>query len=71
MTEMARTIIFLGLFLVIVGIALHFSERIPGLGRLPGDFFVKKGNLIFYFPFAACILISILLSLILHLWSRR
>ena len=29
-----------------------------GLGKLPGDIFIKKGNFTFYFPLATCIIIS-------------
>jgi len=45
----------------------------PGgsIGRLPGDVYIQKKNFTFYFPITTSILISIFLSLIFWLWSRR
>ena len=40
------------------------------LGRLPGDFSVKRGNFAFYFPLATSIILSILLTLIFALFRR-
>ncbi|MGA2191792.1 MAG: DUF2905 domain-containing protein [Nitrospirota bacterium] len=66
-----RIFIFLGIVLVIVGVLLTFAGRIPWLGRLPGDIIVHKKNVTFYFPLATSILLSIILSLILWLISRK
>jgi hypothetical protein len=46
-------------------------EKIPFIGKLPGDIHFKKGNFTFYFPITTCILLSILLSIILTLLGRR
>jgi hypothetical protein len=40
------------------------------IGRLPGDFTVRRGNTTFYFPLATSILASILLTLLLTLFRR-
>ncbi|MEH6851417.1 DUF2905 domain-containing protein, partial [Bacillus pseudomycoides] len=40
------------------------------IGRLPGDIFVKKGNVTFYFPVITCIVISIVLSFIMYVINR-
>jgi uncharacterized protein HemY len=54
-----------------LGIFLFSKFKIPFLGRLPGDIFIKRDNFIFYFPLTTSILISIILSFILYLISRR
>lgn len=71
MTDMAKTLIFIGVILVGVGLLLYFLGKIPGVGKLPGDILIKKENFSFYFPLTTCILLSIILSLIFFLWSRR
>ncbi len=48
-----------------------FLDKIPYLGKLPGDILIQKKNFTFYFPLATSILISIILSLIFWLWPRR
>lgn len=59
--------------IVIAGIGLFFwiGGKIPGLGRLPGDIIIRRGNFTFYFPLATSILVSVILSLIIALLRRR
>ena len=70
MGEMAKIIIVIGVVLVIVGLVMLFLQKIPFLGKLPGDILVKKENFTFFFPFATSIIISIIVSLILYLISK-
>ncbi len=60
-----------GAVLVVAGFLLLVIGKIPGVGRLPGDIFVKKENVTFYFPLTTSIVISVILSLILMLWNKR
>ena len=41
------------------------------LGRLPGDFAMKRGNFSFYFPLATSILVSLILTLVMMFFGRR
>ena len=71
MNEIARMFITIGLVLTLVGVVLLFLGKIPGLGRLPGDIFIKKENVTFYFPLTTSILLSILLSFLFYLWHQK
>jgi hypothetical protein len=71
MQEIGKTLIVFGLILIGVGVLLTFFNKIPLLGKLPGDILIQKKNFSFYFPFMTSILISIILSLLFWLWSRR
>jgi hypothetical protein len=71
MTDMAKTLIIMGLSIVGVGIVLLVLGKIPGAGKLPGDIMVKKENFTFYFPLTTCILISIVISLILYFLGKK
>ena len=53
----------------IAGVGLLMMLGLP-LGRLPGDFYVRRGGFSFYFPLATSILLSIMLTLILALFRR-
>ena len=66
---MARTLILIGLVLVVLGLLWPWLARL-GIGRLPGDIVVERGNFTLYFPIATCILISVALSVILWLLNR-
>jgi Protein of unknown function (DUF2905) len=70
MSDLARILIFLGVLLVVVGLALLLFPKIPGLGRLPGDIVIKREHFTFYFPLGTCILISVILSLVFWLLRR-
>jgi Protein of unknown function (DUF2905) len=66
MSDLGRTLIFLGLLLVVAGVVVLGLSRLHlPLGRLPGDFNWKDRGWSFSFPLATCILLSILLSLLL------
>ena len=65
---MGRTLILIGL--LIAGAGVLISLGVP-IGRLPGDFTVRRGNFSFYFPLATSIVISVLLTLIMMFFGRR
>jgi uncharacterized protein HemY len=65
---MGRLLIFIGL--LIAGVGLLITLGVP-LGRLPGDFTIRRGNFSFYFPLATSIIVSIVLTLVMMFLSRR
>lgn len=65
---MGRLLIGVGLVLVAAGLLINLGLPI---GRLPGDFTVRRGNFSFYFPLATSIIVSILLTLIIAFLGRR
>lgn len=67
--SIGRMILIIGVSLVLIGIVLIFGEKI-GLGRLPGDIYVQRGNFTFFFPIVSSLLISILLTIILRILRR-
>ena len=67
---LGRFLIILGLILALIGLLLIFSEKIPWIGRLPGDILIKRGKWTFYFPLATSILLSILITLLLNLFRK-
>ena len=71
MTDLAKTLMLIGVLIFLAGVALAFAGKIPGLGKLPGDIFVKKANFAFYFPLATCIILSIILTIIMQFFNRR
>ncbi|HEY3308506.1 MAG TPA: DUF2905 domain-containing protein [Desulfuromonadaceae bacterium] len=70
MNGLGRLLITLGLLIAIIGVIISIAPRIPWLGKLPGDFYIKKENFSFYFPLGTCLLLSALLSFILWLFRR-
>jgi hypothetical protein len=70
---LGRALIGLGLVLVALGLVVVVADRFPGLriGRLPGDLSVERPGFRLYVPLATSLLVSLVLSLLLWLFSRR
>jgi hypothetical protein len=69
--EFGKILIFIGLLLAILGVIFVFGNKLPFVGRLPGDIAVERKNYSFYFPVATCIIISVVISFILWLFSKK
>lgn len=67
---LGKLIIILGISLVVIGLLITFAPKIPILGKLPGDFYFRRGNTSFYFPLATSLLASLIISIILSVIFR-
>jgi uncharacterized protein HemY len=70
MGNLAKTLIYLGLILVVLGVIIALAGKLPWLGHLPGDIYVQRERFTFYFPLATCILISVIITLVLYFLRR-
>lgn len=72
MSDFGKILIAFGLLLVVLGAVLVIGGRwnLP-IGRLPGDIVYRGKNTTVYFPIVTSILLSVLLSVVLWLFSRR
>jgi len=69
--HIGKFLILLGLIISAVGGLVLLSGKIPWIGRLPGDIIIQKRNFTLYFPLVTSILISLILTLIFWVISRR
>jgi hypothetical protein len=67
---LGKMLILLGVVIIVMGLLLLVGEKIPWIGRLPGDIIIKKEKFTFYFPLATSILISIILTLLFTLFRK-
>jgi hypothetical protein len=65
-----KLLILSGVLIIVIGLLLLVGEKIPWVGRLPGDIIIKKERFTFYFPLATSILISIILTLLFALFRK-
>jgi len=66
---MQKWLIVIGCVLILVGVLFPWLVKL-GVGRLPGDILIKKGNVTFYFPIVTSIILSIVISLIFWLLNK-
>lgn len=69
-TDIGRVLMTLGALLFVIGLVLTFAGRIPGLGNLPGDLSIERGNFRLYAPFGTMLVLSIVLSVLLNVLGR-
>jgi uncharacterized membrane protein (DUF106 family) len=64
-----RILIIGGGLLAATGLLLLLVSRL-GIGRLPGDIFIQRGNFTFYFPLVTMLVISIILTILINFIRR-
>ena len=69
--DLGKVLIGFGLLIVLLGVVLLVAGRVPWLGRLPGDIYVRRGQWAFYFPLATSLVVSALLTLVFWILNRR
>lgn len=65
-----KILIVLGISIVLLGLLFTLWNKIPFVGRLPGDLIFQKGDSHFFFPIITCILISLVLTVVLNIVFR-
>jgi hypothetical protein len=70
MAEFGKTLIYIGIALVVLGLFFSVVGKIPWLGNLPGDITIQRERFTVYFPLATCILISAIITLVLYFFRR-
>jgi len=67
---LGKLLILLGVFIIAIGVLLSVGDKIPWIGKLPGDIIIKKEKFTFYFPITTSIIISIVLTLLFTLFRK-
>jgi uncharacterized membrane protein YidH (DUF202 family) len=69
MRDLGKFILIIGVITTLVGLVMWSGFAPKWLGRLPGDIRIERDNSVFYFPIVTCIVLSIVLSLLLSIFS--
>ncbi len=70
MSGIPRILVVAGLVLVVAGLAWPLLAKI-GIGRLPGDLLIERGNFRFYFPLTTIVLVNVLLWIVMRLFGGK
>jgi DUF2905 family protein len=65
----SKWLITLGLILVAAGLLWPAVSKL-GLGRLPGDILVRRGEFTFYSPLTTSLVISLVISILIWLFRK-
>jgi hypothetical protein len=68
--ELGRLLLIVGGIIVLLGLFLALGDKLPFLGRLPGDIRIQRDNISCTFPLATSILLSIILTVLLNILLR-
>jgi hypothetical protein len=70
MPALGKMLIIVGIVFIVMGFAFLFGDKIPFLGKLPGDISIQKERFSFYFPITTSIIISIVLSILFAIFRK-
>lgn len=65
-----KVLILSGFAILLIGLIITFWDKIPFIGKLPGDIVWKGKNFTFYFPIVTSLLLSLIISLILYFLKK-
>ncbi len=65
-----KLLLLAGVFLILFGLLFIFWERIPYLGKLPGDFVIQRGSFRVFIPIVTCVIISVILTIVVNIVLR-
>ncbi len=68
--SMGKFLLLAGIFLAVLGLLLVFSQKLPFLGRLPGDISIGGDKVKFFFPLGTSLLLSLLLTILVNIVVR-
>lgn len=66
-----KILIIAGFFIIIIGLIFLLGGKIPWIGKLPGDIVIERKNISLYIPITTSIILSIILTLIFWILSKR
>lgn len=69
--DFGKTLIIIGIVILVAGIFLSSGAKLPWIGKLPGDIAIRRENFSFYFPLTTCILFSILMTVLFKFFGRQ
>ena len=65
-----KILTIVGIIIVVLGLIFVLGDRIPFLGKLPGDILIKKDGISFHFPVVTFLLVSVVLTIIINFILR-
>jgi hypothetical protein len=69
MDGIGRALVIAGVVILVIGIALMFADRVPLVGRMPGDVTLRGDGWTVYAPIATSIVVSLVLTAALSLFA--
>ncbi|TMC69302.1 MAG: DUF2905 domain-containing protein [Chloroflexi bacterium] len=67
LAQLGRVLVLIGAVILIFGVLLVLADRIPFIGRVPGDITIRGDGWTIYAPLATSIVLSVLLTAVLSL----
>ena len=70
MQTMGKMLLLLGGSMFLLGVVFVVLGRFPGVGRLPGDILIHKGNITLYIPLVTMLLASLVVTIVVNIILR-
>lgn len=70
MESFAKNLIMIGSLILFAGVVLYLFDKVNFIGKLPGDFLIRKKSFSLYIPLTTSIIFSIIVTVILNLFKK-
>ncbi len=71
MIHFGKLLIIIGIILIVIGFLVSNTVIGKFLGKLPGDINIKKGNFSIHFPIVTCLVLSIILTILIRIFTKK
>ncbi|MDQ2718552.1 MAG: DUF2905 domain-containing protein [Bacteroidota bacterium] len=69
--QTGKYLLIAGIIIICAGLLIYFfHDYFKWAGKLPGDFRIEKENFRFYFPLTTMIIVSIVITILIHIFKR-
>ena len=69
--HVGKVLLLFGILVALAGVLFLLSDKVPFIGKLPGDIVIKRDNFTFYFPITTSLIVSIILTLLIKLFTKH
>ena len=70
MENIAKNIIMVGSIILFIGVLMYMYNKVPFIGKLPGDFLIKKKAVTMYIPLTTTLIFTLVVNIVVNLFSK-
>ncbi len=70
MENIAKNIIMVGSIILFIGVLMYMYNKVPFIGKLPGDFLIKKKAVTMYIPLTTTLIFTLVVNIVVNLFRK-
>lgn len=70
MENIAKNVIMVGSIILFIGVLMYMYNKVPFIGKLPGDFLIKKKAVTMYIPLTTTLIFTLVVNIVVNLFRK-